>query len=275
MTEQELRRQVVAQAEYWLGRKEADMSHRVIIDVYNSIVPLPRGYRMTYYDPWCAAFVSAVAQACNMTKWIFPECACDPMIALYKAAGRWMEDDSYRPQAGDIIFYDWDDNGYGDNMGSSDHVGLVTGVSGNVINVIEGNYSNAVMRTSRQINSRYIRGFGLPDYAAAADEEEVIVEPDEPEKPAEKPNETPENGPYNVELPFLTIGDTGPYVRSAQTLLIARGYDCGNRPLVGTEKADGEFGRMTEKSVGFFQSMSGLDITGDINGKTWAALLKL
>ena len=275
MTEQELRRLVVAQAEYWLGRKESDMSHRVIIDVYNSIVPLPRGYRMTYYDPWCAAFVSAVAQACNMTKWIFPECACDPMIALYKAAGRWMEDDSYRPQAGDIIFYDWDDNGYGDNMGSSDHVGLVTGVSGNVINIIEGNYSNAVMRTSRQINSRYIRGFGLPDYAAAADEEEVIVEPDEPEKPAEKPNETPEEGPYNVELPFLTIGDTGPYVRSAQTLLIARGYDCGNRPLVGTEKADGEFGRMTEKSVGFFQSKAGLDITGDINGETWAALLKL
>ena len=275
MTEQELRRQVVAQAEYWLGRKESDMSHRVIIDVYNSIIPLPRGYHMTYGDPWCAAFVSAVAQACNMTKWIFPECACDPMIALYKAAGRWMEDDSYRPQAGDIIFYDWDDNGYGDNMGSSDHVGLVTGLSGNVINIIEGNYSNAVMRTSRQINSRYIRGFGLPDYAAAADEEEIIVEPDDPEKPAEKPEDDQKNGPYNVELPFLTIGDTGPYVRSAQTLLIARGYDCGNRPLVGTEKADGEFGRMTEKSVGFFQSKAGLDITGDIDGKTWAALLKL
>ena len=91
MTESELRHQVVAQAEYWLGRKESDMSHRVIIDVYNSIVPLPRGYRMTYYDPWCAAFVSAVAQACNMTKWIFPECACDggrflPPLKFYLVA---------------------------------------------------------------------------------------------------------------------------------------------------------------------------------------------
>lgn len=275
MTEQELRRQVVAQAEYWLGRKESDMSHRVIIDVYNSIVPLPRGYRMTYSDPWCAAFVSAVAQACNMTKWIFPECACDPMIALYKAVGRWVEDDAYKPKPGDVIFYDWQDNGYGDNMGSSDHVGLVIDCSGNIINIIEGNCSNRVMYTSRQVNGQYIRGYGIPDYAAAADEEEIIVEPDEPEKPAEKPEDDQKNGPYNVELPFLTIGDTGPYVRSAQTLLIARGYDCGNRPLVGAEKADGEFGRRTEKSVGFFQSKSGLDITGDIDGKTWAALLKL
>ena len=62
MTELELRKQVVATAKLWLGRKEADGSHKEIIDVYNSICPLPVGYKMKYTDYWCAAFVSAVAQ---------------------------------------------------------------------------------------------------------------------------------------------------------------------------------------------------------------------
>lgn len=185
MTADELRREVVRQAESWLGRREADMSHREIIDIYNSIDPLPSGYRMTYYDPWCAAFVSAVAQVCSLTKWIFPECSCDRMIALYKAAGRWMEDDAYRPKFGDIIMYDWQDSGTGDDTGGADHVGYVTGLTGDTIHIIEGNCSNAVMRTTRQIDGRYIRGYCLPDYEAAAGAESVPNEPTEgtPTKP--------------------------------------------------------------------------------------------
>ena len=45
VTEDGLRRKIVDQAKSWVGKKEADGTHRVIIDVYNSIVPLPRGYR--------------------------------------------------------------------------------------------------------------------------------------------------------------------------------------------------------------------------------------
>ena len=104
MTENDLRGIVVAQAKGWLGCKEADGSHREIIDIYNSIVPLPRGYRMTYTDPWCAAFVSAVAQAVELTDIIYPECGCEQMIELYKQAGRWEEDDAYVPKPGDVIF---------------------------------------------------------------------------------------------------------------------------------------------------------------------------
>lgn len=289
MTEQDLRGIVCAQARGWLGRKEADGSHREIIDVYNTIRPLPRGYRMTYSDPWCAAFVSAVAQATNMTEWIYPECACDPMISLYRQHGRWMEDDSYRPQAGDVIFYDWQDSGAGDNTGSSDHVGLVVGVDGNRIIIIEGNCSDMVCYQYRGVNARYIRGYGLPDYAAAAAQEDVIIDdqpaqpaPDEPEKPVEpeKPDvpEKPEapselpKGWSNVPLPTLQIGDKWGYVYAAQALLIAHGYDCGNKPLIGKETPDGEFGRCTERAVGFVQSKNGLEVTGIINGPTWAAL---
>ena len=187
MTADELRREVVRQAESWLGRNEADMSHREIIDIYNSIQPLPRGYRVSYNDYWCAIFVSAVAQVCGLTKWIYPECSCQLMIDLYKAAGRWMEDDAYRPREGDIIMYDWDDNGVGDDTGWADHVGYVTGLTGGTIHIIEGNCSNAVKRTTRQVNERFIRGYCLPDYDAAAGNEPVTEEPTDgnPSEPTE------------------------------------------------------------------------------------------
>ena len=43
MTEKELRQKVVATAESYVGCKEADGSHRKIIDLYNSHKPLARG----------------------------------------------------------------------------------------------------------------------------------------------------------------------------------------------------------------------------------------
>ena len=88
MTEKELRQLVADAALAWLGRRESDGGHREILAVYNAIRPLPAGYAMKDADPWCAAFVSAVAQVWGLTGIVFPECACDPMIALYKAAGR-------------------------------------------------------------------------------------------------------------------------------------------------------------------------------------------
>jgi hypothetical protein len=86
------------------------------------------------------------------------------MIALFKNLGEWVEDDSYVPSAGDVIFYDWQDSGVGDNTGSSDHVGIVEKVSGSTITVIEGNYSDSVKRRTMQVNGKYIRGYGVPKY---------------------------------------------------------------------------------------------------------------
>ena len=73
MTENELRARVCAQAWSWKGRREADGSHREIIDIYNRITPLPRGYKLQYTDAWCAGFVSAVGAACGLTAYIYPE----------------------------------------------------------------------------------------------------------------------------------------------------------------------------------------------------------
>ena len=71
-------------------------------------------------------------------------------------------------KVGDVILYDWQDNGVGDNMGSADHVGIVYSVSGNSFVVIEGNYSNTVKKRNLVVNQRCIRGFIAPKYSSKA-----------------------------------------------------------------------------------------------------------
>lgn len=166
MTELELRQKFVKIAESYLGCKESDGSHKKIIDLYNTIKPLPVGYKMSYTDAWCATYVSAMAQEAGLTSIVFPECGCERMLKLYSNAGRWMENDAYVPQPGDIIFYDWADNGVGDNQGYSDHVGIVVSVTNGKIKLIEGNASDSVKYTERDVNGKSIRGFGLPDFAS-------------------------------------------------------------------------------------------------------------
>lgn len=155
---------VVEQAVAWLGYKESNGTHRQIIDVYNAHKPLPRGYAVKYTDAWCATFVSAVSIKLGYTSVIPTECSCYYMIELFKKLGAWNESDSRKPNPGDIIFYDWEDNGKGDNNNSPDHVGIVEKVSGNTITVIEGNYSKSVKRRTLAVDGKYIRGYGVPKY---------------------------------------------------------------------------------------------------------------
>ena len=123
-----------------------------------------RGYKVTYTDAWCATFVSAVAVKLGYTRIIPTECSCNYMIRGFQSIGCWVENDAYVPKAGDVIFYDWQDIGIGDNVGSSDHVGIVEKCDGRTITVIEGNISNKVGRRTLAVNGKYIRGFGVPAY---------------------------------------------------------------------------------------------------------------
>lgn len=261
MTEKELRQKVVNTAVSHLGKKESDGSHRAIIDLYNTIKPLPAGYKVTYSDAWCAAFVSAVAHACGLTDIIPPECSCDRQIALFKAAGRWQEADAYKPQPGDVIYYDWQDSGAGDNAGSSDHVGLVVSVGTKNIKVIEGNISDSVGYRNIVINGKNIRGFGLPDYAgkvggaAAAPAQSATAEA------------APQGKTCTVTAMQLKKGSTGEGVQALQVLLKHRwSYDPNG--------IDGIFGAGTRAAVKKFQAAHGLDDDGIVGPDTWTALLR-
>ena len=278
MTGHQLRLVVVETAKSFLGRKEADGSHKEIIDIYNCIQPLPNGYFMKYSDPWCAAFVSAVAWLCRLVSIIFPSASCPDMVNRYKAAGRWMEDDAYMPQIGDVVFYDWDDNGSGDDVGTPDHVGLVTEVFASSFNVIEGNSSDMVKIRTLKRDARYIRGFGLPDYdaAAAASEDagddgdgEIIVDPD----PGELNPNTSGGDSFELRFRILRLGagmgdqeDLREQVRALQRDLRGLGFD------VGPDGLDGKFGPNTLRALKYYQTSVRIPADGEAGPQTYAAL---
>lgn len=167
------RQRYINTAASYIGCKESDGTHKKIIDIYNSHKPYARGYAMTYTTAWCAAFVTAMAIKCELTDIIPKECSCNKMIELFKKLGSWQENDAYTPNPGDIIFYDWEDSGKGDNTSESDHVGIVESVNGSTITVIEGNYNDAVGRRTLKVNGRYIRGYGVPKYKDTATDTNV------------------------------------------------------------------------------------------------------
>lgn len=166
------RSEVVALANSWIGKNEADGSYKSIIDIYNSLGKnYPRGTKMQYDWSWCACTWSAIAIQLGYLDIMPIEISCGYLIEAAKKMGCWEERDDYVPKPGDGILYDWDDNGNGDNIGWPDHVGVVTAVSGNTITVVEGNKSDAVGIRTMSVNGKYIRGFITPKY----DEEVTIV----------------------------------------------------------------------------------------------------
>lgn len=170
MTSLELRKKLVATATAYLGCKESDGGHRKIIDIYNAHKPLAVGYAVKYTDAWCSTFVSAMSILCGLTAILPTECGCGRHIDLFKKLDSWVEDDTYVPTLGDVVFYNWDDSGYGDCMEGASHVGIVTACDGKTITVIEGNIGHAVGYRTIAVNGRYIRGFGVPKYEKIAQE---------------------------------------------------------------------------------------------------------
>lgn len=231
----------------WLGKKESDGSFKEIIDIYNSYRPLARGYRMSYSDPWCAAFVSAVSIKLGYTDIIPPECSCGSMISLFQELDRWIEEDNFVPWPGDLVFYDWQDNGAGDNTGWPDHVGIVVNVDEkrNTFNVIEGNKNGCVNYRSMNIGGKYIRGFATPAYD--------LVEDLDPEKPAAKVN------PYREPVYTLYKGKAGMDKQDIMWLqweLVRTGflewsYKSSNGQWV--DSVDGLFGKLTDTALYDFQ----------------------
>lgn len=237
MTEKQLREKYVNTAISYLGAAEGTAKHREIVDIYNSHKPLARSYALQYTDAWCAGFVSAMSIKCGLTDIIPTEVGCGAMITLYQKMGRWVENDAYVPNVSDIIFYDWADTSVGDNKGSSDHVGIVVSVTGNVMRVIEGNKNDAVEYRDIAVNGKYIRGYGIPDFASKATDDGM-----------------------------LSKGDSGEKVKELQENLIKLGYSCG------AAGADGEFGNGTLAAVKKFQADKKLVVDGIVGPQTLKAI---
>ena len=143
-------------------------------------------YNRVYYgndtrQPWCVVFIwwlfneLGISQHfCGGTKTAY----CPYVENFARSNGQWVTS-GYKP--GDLVLYDWDGDG------TADHIGIVIGVNGSVLNTIEGNCSDSVSEMFRSTSS--VRGAYRPAY------------PDNKPAPAPKP-ETPEEklpGQYTVQ----------------------------------------------------------------------------
>lgn len=186
------RDEFVEKAMSLLGTKEGSKGHKQIIADYNKACA--KGREMGNDTPWCAGFVGGVAQETgNELKdglGVPVDCSCGKMIEMAKEAGIWEENDAYTPRKGDIVMYDWNDNGKGDDTTGHDHTGIVSSVTAKQFKVVEGNKTKAVdgvdgvaMRTMN-INGKNIRGFIAPKFA-----DEVETPSEEPTKPSKSIDE--------------------------------------------------------------------------------------
>lgn len=172
VTEAEARQKVVSIMQGWVGLKRSNRSHAQIIDTYNAHKPLPRGYKVSYTDEYCATTVSAAAIRAGYTDIMPVECSCRKLIEQAQKMGIWIENDAYVPAPGDLILYDWQDGAdfpRTDNKGAPDHVGMIEKVRNNTETIIEGNMSGGIVgRRTLAVNGRYIRGYICPNYASKA-----------------------------------------------------------------------------------------------------------
>ena len=108
---------------------------------------------------WCACFVSWCANECGyIENEIIPKFAgCIQGSEWFKERGQW-QDSSFTPEAGHIIFFDWEGDGL------TDHVGIVERVENGTVYTVEGNSGDACRQNSYSIGSSVIYGYGIPAY---------------------------------------------------------------------------------------------------------------
>ena len=108
---------------------------------------------------WCACFVSWCADQCGyIESGIIPKFAgCVDGANWFKGNGQW-QDRNYEPQAGDIIFFDWEGDG------ETDHVGIVEKCENGVVYTVEGNSGDACRQKQYTVGSSSIYGYGIPAY---------------------------------------------------------------------------------------------------------------
>ena len=108
---------------------------------------------------WCACFVSWCADQCGyIERGIIPKFSgCVDGSNWFKGNGQW-QDRNYEPQAGDIIFFDWEGDG------ETDHVGIVEKCENGVVYTVEGNSGDACRQNQYTVGSSSIYGYGVPAY---------------------------------------------------------------------------------------------------------------
>ncbi|MGI6580632.1 MAG: SH3 domain-containing protein [Saccharofermentanales bacterium] len=166
---------VLDEARKWIGANEHNPEYKYIIDTYNKQPDLPRGYPLSYKDPWCAAFVSFIGIRTNTTDILGREVSVNYHIKFFMNKDQWIEDGTITPRPGDLVAFSWKAIRQPNND-FPNHIGFVESIDNGFFYTIEGNTSpvncaspedfgiDYVARKRYEIGSRVIRGFARPQY---------------------------------------------------------------------------------------------------------------
>ncbi|MGN1183422.1 MAG: lysozyme family protein [Faecalibacillus sp.] len=104
---------------------------------------------------WCCVFISYCAsESGDLDKTIPKFSGVSDGMTWFKKHDKW-KGSSYTPNAGDIIFFDWNQNG------NPDHVGIVEKAENGRVYTIEGNSKDEVRLKNYSVNYKCIFGYGL------------------------------------------------------------------------------------------------------------------
>ena len=150
---------------YPIGRAFTVGGNQAIVEVALTQVgneggePYWSWWGLSYRVEWCAIFVSWCADQCGyLDAGVLPKTAgVRPYEDWFKERGQWQGRD-YEPSPGDIIFFDWE------NDGLADHVGIVEKVEDGLVCTIEGNTGDTCAERRYPVENAPIYGFGLPSY---------------------------------------------------------------------------------------------------------------
>ncbi len=76
-------------------------------------------------------------------------------VPYFVSNGQWASGGYSGIAPGDVIFFDWDNDGH------SDHVGIVIGTDGSRVYTVEGNSGDACKVRDYAVGSSVIMGYGL------------------------------------------------------------------------------------------------------------------
>ena len=130
-----------------------------VVDIYNTFLPRPRGYKVKYDDMLCATYASTPFIQLGWMDIVPPECGAMQLYRNMEALGRAVLDKTRTPDIGDLIFF-----GNGNTVSKINHVGIVTEVKGKQIYYFD--LQSVVGRHTCPVGYAYIMGYGMPDYAS-------------------------------------------------------------------------------------------------------------
>ena len=111
-------------------------------------------YGFESHVEWCACFVSWCMNSAGHSEVRYSACQYGG-LPYFKNNGKWADSGFTDLAAGDVIFFDWEQDGY------TDHTGIVIGRDNMYIYTVEGNMGDSVQLRQYEINSSVISGFGL------------------------------------------------------------------------------------------------------------------